>query len=226
MTVVLVLLTIVVFLTADEIVQRVRLSRAKVAVRAVQFPAIALPEGVQLAMNHMWFKQDQGVTTLGVDEFVSRLVGKAQAVLLPVIGGSPTPDPVSIRLADGDRSLRIPVPFRGRVLEVNPAVLREPSLVHDDPYGTGWLVKMKADSGINFRRHSVKRRQVRTWLRSEFDAVKQLILGEMPQASLATLQDGGVPEDGILKFCDAPIWKHCEERFFAASKTEAAGDRQ
>ena len=224
MTVALVLCTIVAFLTADEILQRVRVKRAKAAARMPVFPALKFPAGARLALNHIWLRQEGGVTTLGVDEFVGRLVGKAQGVVLPAVGSSASPRSSSVGFLDGGRSLNISLPVLGRILEVNPAVRHEPAIVHDDPYGEGWLMKVKVESDSGAK--TLTARRARAWLRTEFDHAKRLILGDMAQMNFATLQDGGVPEDGILKLCDASIWKHCEQQYFAASKLEAAGEER
>jgi glycine cleavage system H protein len=224
MTVALVLCTIVAFLATDEILQRVRAKRARVAASMPVFPALKFPADARLALNHIWLKQEGGVTMLGVDEFVGRLVGKVQGVILPAVGSSASPKSSSVGFSDGGRSINISLPVVGRIVEVNPALRDEPAIVHDDPYGAGWLMKVKVESDSGAK--TLTPRRVRTWLRTEFDLAKKLILGDMVQMNFATLQDGGVPEDGILKLCDAPIWKHCEERFFAASNVEVAGEKR
>ena len=38
----------------------------------------------------------------------------------------------------------VPTPINGEVLEVNPRLASEPTIVNDDPYGEGWIVRLKA----------------------------------------------------------------------------------
>jgi glycine cleavage system H protein len=38
----------------------------------------------------------------------------------------------------------VPTPINGEVLEVNPLLASQPTIVNDDPYGAGWIVRLKA----------------------------------------------------------------------------------
>ena len=82
---------------------------------------------------------------VGLDDFAQKLIGKVDAIDLPAVGS---------RLTQGDKgwslmvdSAEIPMlsPVDGEVVAVNQEVLRSPEILSRDPYGAGWLLKVKSD---------------------------------------------------------------------------------
>ena len=153
MTVLLVLFTLILFLVIDHFVQK-RRTQPALAQRQVrthlplpiQFP-IHVPEGISLATNHTWLRTNQdGTVTIGLDEFLSRLVGALEKVSIPREGEMIAPAIADIALGVHGRSLRLAPPMNGDVVESNPEVLRNASLILSDPYGRGWLLRVKSNA--------------------------------------------------------------------------------
>lgn len=205
MTVLLFLFTLVVFLTADHFVQRARARKVVEAVRD-QVASMAgslkqIPAGVELATNHTWVKKEHGsIITIGFDEFIARFFGKVERIILPVLGESAE----NIFLLDGERSLPLLSPVRGRVVAVNPQVLRDPSLAYADPYGNGWLVQVEVASRQANRAPIVP--AATEWLREQITAAKEFFLGHASAQNYALMQDGGAIVDGVLKMYDNAVW--------------------
>jgi glycine cleavage system H protein len=215
MTVLLVLCTLVIFLIADYAVQKARLARAAADVKSWDAERIpfALPAGVALAPNHLWLKVEQGVATIGLDGFLGRMLGTVEAVMMPEVGATVTPVTLNIALCDRDRSVQLASPVVGQILELNPGVLKDPALARRDPYGAGWLMKVRTDRRARVAAHIVEGNAAAAWLREQTAQVKEFLAGVMPAPALATLQDGGVPAEGVLQQCDARVWKKFEQRF-------------
>lgn len=215
MTVLLVLCTLVIFLIADYAVQKARLAQAAAEVKSWDAERIpfALPAGITLASNHLWLKVEQGVATIGLDGFLGRMLGTVESVMLPNVGATVTPVTVNIALCDGDRSVQLAAPVVGQILEVNPAVLKDPALARRDPYGTGWLMKVRTDGRSPSAARILSGTAAAAWLREQTEQAKEFLAGVMPAPQLATLQDGGVPAEGVLQQCDARVWKKFEQRF-------------
>ena len=110
-----------------------------------------VPEGYGFHQGHTWMKVElmspnrQRLVKVGLDDFAQKLIGKVDAVVLPAVGS---------RLRQGDKgwslmvdSKAIPMlsPVDGEVVAVNEAVLRSPEILSRDPYGEGWLLKVKSD---------------------------------------------------------------------------------
>lgn len=228
MTVLLVVFTLIIFLVADYIVQKARL--AKVAVQSDRFGhgviasifsgAASIPDSVELATNHTWLKEDpQGVITVGVDEFLAGLLGAVEDIVLPPIGNTVTPAVSEIALRHGGKSLDLASPVVGQVVEVNDEVRKDPALARKDPYGAGWLLKLAPKRDREVHRLFVVPRPVE-WLKKQMDLAKEFFTARAGSAQLATLYDGGLPVEGLLKNYDAETWKEFSNSFGMLRRSE------
>jgi len=215
MTVLLVLFTLILLLTIDHFIQRAK-RRATAAAALSPYPSIRFPEGLGLAANHTWARRESGgLLTVGLDEFLGRFVGAVDTILLPTRGSSLTPAGTSITLQHQKRSLALAVPVEGEVVEVNHALARDPSLFRNDPYGKGWLVKMRLAPAANHTETLLEGRAAAQWLKDQVAAAKEFLRMQMSHSALALMQDGGVPTEGILSHLDEEAWKEFERHFAA-----------
>jgi glycine cleavage system H protein len=96
--------------------------------------------GVYYSPGHAWL-QWKGTDRLavGLDDLAQHLLARITEVTLPAIGQVlRAGEPVATVLAGGRRAL-VPAPVSGKVVAVNRRLLRNPSLIHNDPYARGWL---------------------------------------------------------------------------------------
>jgi glycine cleavage system H protein len=110
-----------------------------------------LPKNLRYAKTHEWASVEGDVCTVGITAFAVEQLTDVVAVDLPKPGRKVT--------AGGDKGFGeiesvkavsdLYPPVSGEVVEVNQAVVSDPSLVASDPYGKGWLVKIKMDAGQN-----------------------------------------------------------------------------
>lgn len=231
MTVVLVVCTLLLFLAADYLVQRVRASRVGRLAGAAEVALVAgnpdLPADVELLINHTWTRQDdRGNTVLGMDALLARALGAVENVLLPEPGSMMTPATADITLAAGARSLELASPVPGRVVEVNSALLQNPSLAKDDPYGAGWLVKLRPVPDRNAVYASYVIRRPVEWLRAQGEQMKEFFLLSSPQLELVpvTMQDGGEPVEGVLQGFDDEVWDTFKNRFATLRRVQEGPD--
>lgn len=223
MTVVLVLFTLIAFLTADRFVQRYREKRAlQPAIRAAGIPvlsSIPLPDGTAVALNHTWYRiGPNGVCTVGLDEFVGRLAGAVESIFLPGSGLAVSQDRPGITLRDGNRKLEFSTPVSGHVMKVNHSVLRHPGLLNRDPYGDGWLLKIRAEQGNDNASSGKQGRDAVEWLKDQVDRAKQFLVERSSQPELALMMDGGALADGVLKSFDGDVWQDFQRTFVASTQ--------
>lgn len=218
MTVLLVLATLVMFLVADHVVQKVRAARAAEA--DLRPRTIALPDGVSLATNHTWIKEHRGIATIGFDEFIGKMLGAVESIVLPEAGSRITAESNAISLRHRDRALRLASPVGGKIMKVNTRVIENPALASMDPYGNGWLLKIKTDRSMADRPRLVFGSGARQWLKEQMDLAKEFLAGQTLVPRLATMQDGGVPAEGVLQQCDARVWAEFERRFTGVADTD------
>ena len=101
------------------------------------------PADLRYATSHEWVRLDGEIATVGISDHAQHELTDVVFVELPAMGrsvdaGDPTAVVESVKAASD-----IYAPVSGEVLEVNPDVEADPSLVNTDPYGRGWIFKLR-----------------------------------------------------------------------------------
>ncbi len=105
--------------------------------------ASEIPAELLFQSSHEWARIDGDIATVGISDHAQAELTDVVFVELPPLGktvdaGDPTAVVESVKAASDIYS-----PLSGEVIEVNPAVEADPSLVNTAPYGNGWIFKIK-----------------------------------------------------------------------------------
>jgi glycine cleavage system H protein len=105
------------------------------------------PKSLRYAPTHEWASLDGDVCTIGITKFAVEQLTDVVYIELPDVG-----DHVFTKDGFGEiESVKavsdLYAPVDGEVIAVNEAVVNDPSLVADDPYGKGWMIKIKVERG-------------------------------------------------------------------------------
>ncbi len=105
------------------------------------------PPDLRYATSHEWVRLEGAIATVGISDHAQEELTDVVFVELPTVGrtvdaGDPTAVVESVKAASD-----IYAPVAGEVIEVNPEVESDPSLVNTDPYGKGWIFKLKVKNG-------------------------------------------------------------------------------
>lgn len=106
-----------------------------------------LPKDLKYTETHEWVrKESEGVYTVGITDHAQGLLGDIVFIDLPdenmdVSAGDDCCVIESVKSASDGYS-----PIAGTIIEVNRALEKEPELVNQDPYGAGWIFKIKANN--------------------------------------------------------------------------------
>ena len=104
-----------------------------------------LPEDLYyLVDKHVWARASgAGPVTVGIDAVARHLAGTIVAVT-PKKAGRAVPKGQSLATIESSKWVGpVPAPVSGEIVEVNESVRKNPRLVNEDPYGAGWLVKLR-----------------------------------------------------------------------------------
>lgn len=93
--------------------------------------------------EHEWIAVDGDVATVGITDFAADKLGDVVFVELPDVGGSVTGGTVVGEIESTKSVGELYAPVDGEVVETNQTVVDDPSLVNSDPFGEGWLVKVR-----------------------------------------------------------------------------------
>jgi glycine cleavage system H protein len=102
-----------------------------------------IPADLRYCASHEWIRLDGDIATVGISDHAQAELTDVVFVELPTIGrkvdaGDPTAVVESVKAASD-----IYAPIGGEVIEANDAVEADPSLVNTDPYGKGWIFKLR-----------------------------------------------------------------------------------
>jgi glycine cleavage system H protein len=104
-----------------------------------------LPEELYyLVDKHVWVRAEgAGPLTVGIDDVAQNLAGPIVSCT-PKKAGRSVPRGQSVATIESSKWVGpVPAPVAGEIVEVNDAIRSTPALLNRDPYGAGWLVKLK-----------------------------------------------------------------------------------
>jgi glycine cleavage system H protein len=95
-------------------------------------------------MGYLWFRNEDGIVTIGINEDGLADFEEITSVDLPSEQEKVEAEEVCGTVETDDGPLDIYSPVSGTVIEVNAAVIDDPSLIQEDPYEEGWLIRIEA----------------------------------------------------------------------------------
>jgi glycine cleavage system H protein len=105
-------------------------------------------DALRYTAEHEWIALDGDVATVGITDFAAEQLGDVVFVDLPAVGAALTAAEVCGEIESTKSVGELYAPLGGEVIAVNDAVVDDPSLVNSDPYGDGWLVRLRVgDAG-------------------------------------------------------------------------------
>jgi glycine cleavage system H protein len=95
-------------------------------------------------MGYLWVQEEDGIITIGINEEGLADFDSISSVDLPAEQDKVDADEVCGTVETDDGPLDIYSPVSGTVIEINSAVIDEPSLIIEDPFEEGWLIRIEA----------------------------------------------------------------------------------
>jgi glycine cleavage system H protein len=105
--------------------------------------AESYPDDVRYHPEHDWARIEDGEATFGITWFAADALGELVHFEAPEEGSTVTKDQAYAEVESVKAVSDVIAPLSGEVLEVNRAVADAPETVNDDPYGEGWLVRIR-----------------------------------------------------------------------------------
>ena len=104
------------------------------------------PADLRYTKDHEWIKLDGDIATVGITDFAQRELGDIVYIEVETIG-KPLQTGAVFGTVEAVKTVSdLFLPLSGTVTELNPELANAPELVNNDPYGKGWMVKMKVDN--------------------------------------------------------------------------------
>ena len=108
-----------------------------------------IPQDLRYTEEHEYVKEtgDAGIVQIGITDFAQGELGDVVFVELPKVGSAYSRMDVFGTIEAVKAVSELFCPLSGEVVEVNDRLDQEPALVNNDPYGDGWMIKLRVKDG-------------------------------------------------------------------------------
>ena len=106
-------------------------------------------DSLKYTAEHEWIAFDGDTATFGITDYAADKLGDVVYVDLPAAGSDVASAQVCGEIESTKSVGELYAPLTGTVVEINQAVIDDPSLVNADPYGEGWLVRITTDAATS-----------------------------------------------------------------------------
>ncbi len=101
------------------------------------------PDDLKYHPEHDWAKIDGDVATFGITWYAQDALGEVVFFDPPDVGATITKDTAYAEVESVKAVSDVYAPLSGEIVAVNEAIAEKPELINEDPYGDGWLVRVK-----------------------------------------------------------------------------------
>jgi len=104
---------------------------------------MSFPANLRYTKDHEWIKAEGDTATIGITDFAQKELGDIVYVEVELIGKELAAGAVFGTVEAVKTVSDLFLPVNGTITELNPDLSAAPELVNTDPYGKGWMIKMK-----------------------------------------------------------------------------------
>ena len=104
-----------------------------------------VPSELKFLSSHEWVSVDGDVATVGVSDHAQELLGDLVFVELPEVGNTVSAGDSVAVIESVKAASDTYAPVSGEIVEVNEELEDSPERINDDPYGDGWMYRVKMD---------------------------------------------------------------------------------
>jgi glycine cleavage system H protein len=102
-----------------------------------------IPNNLRYSKEHEWAKNENGIIVVGITDFAQGELGDIVFIDLPEIGKKVAQNDSFGTIEAVKAASDIYSPVGGEITEVNNALTDAPEIINKDPYGQGWMIKIK-----------------------------------------------------------------------------------
>jgi glycine cleavage system H protein len=177
-----------------------------------------IPQGIFYSKNHTWtFLERGGAARIGLDDLLLNIIGQVNINKLKAPGDMINKGEVIAEIGHNGKSIKVVSPVSGEVLRTNEMLSKEPEMINEDPYGQGWIYKIKPVSWIADTQECYLAEDAVNWSKKEVERFKDFMAETVkkysPTPSMVIMQDGGEISRNALAEMPEEIWKDFEKNF-------------
>jgi len=198
------------FVNAERVADRVVVSEvARRRGRVLDW--FLVPDHVYFHPGHAWARVgDGGLVTVGMDDFAQKLVGEVSAISLPEVGARLSQGEKAWSLVSDSKSVGMLSPVDGMVVAVNEQVVSSPGKVNLDPYGDGWLLRVRVPRLTANLKQLLSGNLAKRWMEEVCENLRRMMDPDLGRV----YADGGLPIHGMARGLNPARWDEVARTFF------------
>jgi glycine cleavage system H protein len=179
---------------------------------------LKIPQGLFYSKNHTWTHMEvSGIAKVGLDDLILHITGEVNVTNRKKPGDQVKKGDVLAEIDRNGKQLQILSPISGEVLNTNTMLNQDFLTLSQDPYGQGWLYKIKPTNWIAETSSYYLAEDATNWAAQELDRFKDFLAVSMKKYSaepaLVMLQDGGELCDNPISEMPNELWKDFQKDF-------------
>ncbi len=179
---------------------------------------LKIPQGLFYSRNHTWmFMERTGAAKVGLDDLLLHITGEVKFNTLKKPGDMIAKGELLTEIDQNGKLLSITSPVSGKILDTNAMLNEHPGILNEDPYGKGWIYKIKPTNWMAEVKSCYFAEEASLWSEKELVRFKDFLAVTMrnhsPDASMVILQDGGELADHSLASMPDECWKEFQKEF-------------
>lgn len=184
---------------------------------------LRIPQGLFYSGNHFWMHMEKtGSARVGVDDLLLHLTGKVKIHNLRYPGELVQKGDLLAEIDQSDKQLKLFSPVSGKITDKNLALDDSNGMLNEDPYGKGWMYKIKPSNWIEDTRTCYFADEATDFSVRELDRFKDFLSRTMKdytqETAMMIMQDGGEIIDHSLSTLPDEIWKEFQQEFLNQDK--------
>jgi glycine cleavage system H lipoate-binding protein len=215
MVAIFVVLTILVCVSIDALVQRKQIPQTE-----NQVISNLMPEQARLYSGHTWATiAAPNQVDIGIDEFVSQALGPIDRLIVRPAGTQLLQGEPMLEIERGSRSLQVKAPISGIIKKSNSQFWNQQRFLPENhPNSENWIYTIHPTNLLTEWPNLLTGQVARQWLEAEWQRLAQWLTNGHTLRTEYALQDGGLPVPGILQHLDHQEWQAFQKIFLNTSK--------
>ncbi len=183
---------------------------------------LKIPQGLFYSKNHTWTHLEiSGIAKVGLDDLLLHLTGEVKFNTLRKPGEQVKKGDILAEIDRNGKQLRILSPISGEILKTNSQLSENPELLNQDPYGDGWIYKIKPTNWVVETNAYYLAEDATKWSAKELERFKDFVASSMKkhtaEPAYLILQDGGELSDHTLSELPNEVWQDFQKDFLNQS---------
>jgi len=179
---------------------------------------LRIPQGLYYSKNHTWaFMEKSGLARVGINDLLQHITGRIELNDLHAPGEKINKGEVIARITQDGKNLDITSPITGEIQKVHTSLVQDPGSINEDPYGEGWIYKIKPQKWLDDTCSCYLAGEATEWLNNELRRFKDFLVESVsrdaPESFLVLMQEGGELSDNPLSGMDETIWDEFQKMF-------------